>query len=256
MSAISLGIPWVPLVAWCALVRLQCLPRARRSVTHQLPAVDCLLGLGSGSLSLSLAGAVRTTRLQGHEWERRSLGRVLADHFTYPVADAKRYGRDPQRENKQFASRWTTLRFRSEIPEAERNVVLAPCGRCAAKWYGEVAAQVLAEGPPVKISDDALRTFPARVAPHAFQSAAGHTPAQAPRAVESATSPFPAPVVAHRQPPSAPGDLVGAPSCAPTAAAAQSSGQRFHQLSKLMAWKQQGLLSEDEFVKLKRELCS
>ena len=103
---------------------------------------------------------------------------------------------------------------------------------------------------------DALRTFPARVAPHAFQSAAGHTPAQAPRAVESATSPFPAPVVAHRQPPSAPGDLVGAPSCAPTAAAAQSSGQRFHQLSKLMAWKQQGLLSEDEFVKLKRELCS
>lgn len=81
----------------------------------------------------------------------------MADLFSYPEADAKRHKRSIARENKQFASRWSILRFHHEIPEAERNVVLEPCGCCCAKWYGEVAARVLAEGPPRVMSSDSTR---------------------------------------------------------------------------------------------------
>ena len=81
----------------------------------------------------------------------------MADLLSYPPADAKRYGRDIARENKQYASRWTVIRFRHEIPENERNVTLQPCGHCAAEWFGEVAAQVMGEGPPAKVSEESVR---------------------------------------------------------------------------------------------------
>ena len=81
----------------------------------------------------------------------------MADLFSYPPAEARRNGRNIARENRQFASRWTVLRFPSEIPEAERNVVLEPCGHCAAEWYGEVAAQVMAEGTPKKVTEESVR---------------------------------------------------------------------------------------------------
>jgi hypothetical protein len=73
---------------------------------------------------------------------------TMADPFSYPLDEARKHGRSVERENRQFKSRWSILRFHIAIPEAERDVTIEPCPQCAAKWYGEVAADVLGEGPP------------------------------------------------------------------------------------------------------------
>ena len=106
--------------------------------------------------------------------------------------------------SNQFNSRWATVRFRNEIPLAERNVSLEACGRCAAEWYAEVASRVLAEGPPAKVTDDALR-------------------------------------------------LSAATATAAAAATAVNPTNAFEQLRDLIAWRQQGLLTDDEFHNAKKK---
>ena len=178
---------------------------------------------------------------------------VQADLFSYPSADARRYNRDPERENRQFASRWTTLRFRHEIPEAERNVVLKPCGRCAAAWYGEVADRVMAAGPPTKVSEDGVRACPPRAAPGTALPSGPPAPLTSTHCDVPLGS-FPPPVVVHERA-AAPGALACSRAGILPGAAALTGGQLLERLAQLMAWQQQGLLSPEEFAKLKAKLC-
>ena len=64
-----------------------------------------------------------------------------------------------------------STRFNHSIPEAERKVTLVPCARCAAGWYAEAAASVMAEAePPRSTSDDVQldAVAPRAGQPHAF----------------------------------------------------------------------------------------
>ena len=123
---------------------------------------------------------------------------TMADLFSYPITEARKHGRNVEKENRQFNSRWAIVRFRNEIPVEERNVALEACGRCAAEWYAEVSSRVLAEGPPAEVTDDTLRTSAA-------------------------------------------------------IAAAMDPTNAFEQLRDLIAWRQQGLLADDEFHNAKKK---
>lgn len=59
----------------------------------------------------------------------------MADIFSFPLDLARREGRNVEKENRQFRSRWQIIDFTRAIPEAHRNVDLEPCPRCAACWY-------------------------------------------------------------------------------------------------------------------------
>ena len=63
----------------------------------------------------------------------------MADGFSYPIPEARQTGRSIARENEQFYSRWNVVRYRSPIPEEDRNPTLRPCAHCRAHWYDAVA---------------------------------------------------------------------------------------------------------------------
>ena len=109
---------------------------------------------------------------------------TMATLFTYPLADAKRYQRNVEYENKQFRSRWDIIKFNNEIPEHERDSTLDPCAKCAATWYSEAAEL---SGPPPPAMDAAETP-----APEAAQQSAGssHQIADA-RPVTAPTVPSP-----------------------------------------------------------------
>ena len=78
---------------------------------------------------------------------------TMADVFHFPLGEARQTGRDVERENAQFRSRWRIVHFGKAIPPQMRDRGLEPCPKCAAAWYAEAAAEVgeapaLAEGDP------------------------------------------------------------------------------------------------------------
>jgi hypothetical protein len=80
--------------------------------------------------------------------ETAPLFATMVNPFSYPLKEARETGRSVERENKQFKSRWAIIKFQHEIPVPERDVTIEPCPCCAAKWYAEVAADLLSEGRP------------------------------------------------------------------------------------------------------------
>ena len=62
---------------------------------------------------------------------------TMADLLKYPAAEAKSTGRDVEKENRQFRSRWEIIRFKESIPQDERDVTIKPCPKCSAEWFGE-----------------------------------------------------------------------------------------------------------------------
>ena len=70
---------------------------------------------------------------------------TMASPFQYPLAEARKTGRDVEYENGQFRSRWVTVGFRTAIPQKEQDPTLDPCELCGARWYaGAVDEAVLA----------------------------------------------------------------------------------------------------------------
>jgi hypothetical protein len=62
---------------------------------------------------------------------------TMADVFHFPLAEARQTGRDVERENAQFRSRWRIVDFPRPIPPERRNTALEACAKCAAAWYAE-----------------------------------------------------------------------------------------------------------------------
>ena len=83
---------------------------------------------------------------------------TMADLLKYPAAEAKSTGRDVEKENRQFRSRWEIIRFKESIPQDERDVTIKPCPKCAAEWFGEA----IGTEPPLMNSNawfPAFRSF-------------------------------------------------------------------------------------------------
>ena len=66
----------------------------------------------------------------------------MCDLFSYPPREATRTGRNVERENRQWRSRWTSVCFSRSLPEARMQPTFPACPRCAATWYlsGTMAA--------------------------------------------------------------------------------------------------------------------
>ena len=67
--------------------------------------------------------------------ESAPLFATMTDVFRFPPQEARASGRDVERENIQFRSRWRIIHFKDSIPADRRSVDLDACGLCAAKWY-------------------------------------------------------------------------------------------------------------------------
>jgi hypothetical protein len=63
---------------------------------------------------------------------------TMADIFHFPLGEARHTGRDVERENTQFRSRWRIVHFAAAIPPELRDRALEACGKCAAAWFAEV----------------------------------------------------------------------------------------------------------------------
>jgi len=72
---------------------------------------------------------------------------TMADVFHFPLGEARQTGRDVERENAQFRSRWRIVHFPTAIPPELRDRALEPCAKCAAAWFAEV---VEAGGPGLR----------------------------------------------------------------------------------------------------------
>lgn len=62
---------------------------------------------------------------------------TMCDVFSYPLREARQHGRDPERENIQWRSRWHIIDFARAIPPDKRDISLEPCAKCAATWLME-----------------------------------------------------------------------------------------------------------------------
>jgi hypothetical protein len=67
--------------------------------------------------------------------ESAPLFATMTDVFRFPAQEARASGRDVERENIQFRSRWRIIQFKHSIPPDRRSVDLEACGLCAARWY-------------------------------------------------------------------------------------------------------------------------
>ena len=156
----------------------------------------------------------------------------MADPFSYPVHEARKFGRNIAKENRQFESRWAIIPFKQPIPECERDVTLEACPRCAASWYAEAVPLVMSEERPARVKADSLR----------LDAQDGNQVAPPPFAAQALGA-------MDRRVPS------GAVA-AGAAAATGSSRQFFSELQQLMAWQADGRLTADEFQQAKRKLLA
>ena len=62
---------------------------------------------------------------------------TMADPFRFPASEAHATGRDVERENRQFRSRWDPTFFRNEIPAAMRDDTVPACPVCWSRWVLE-----------------------------------------------------------------------------------------------------------------------
>jgi hypothetical protein len=104
---------------------------------------------------------------------------TMADLFSYPLDEAKKFGRSVEKENRQWRSRWRLVRFDNAIPEYMRDAKFKPCMHCAATWY------LAAEGPVAVATPVADAAFPA----DAMLLAAGVPPAALSRSTAAAAPP-------------------------------------------------------------------
>ena len=162
----------------------------------------------------------------------------MASPFSFPLAEARKTGRDVEYENGQFRSRWVVVNYRTAIPADERDSMLDPCQRCGARWYAgvcnlaelaaaglmagpgavAVAASVLADSSQDDVTDSKLLVVVPASATRATQLPIKDQPTKRPRLDDA------------------------------------SQNCRFEKLRSLMEWRQSGLVDSPEFKMAKREL--
>jgi hypothetical protein len=193
---------------------------------------------------------------------------TMANVFQYPLQDAQKTGRSVEKENGQFRSRWTIVTFVREIPPQHRDISIPPCPRCAAQWYASAAGQQPV-APPAEVFGEAaaapvIPTGPVQAAPlpRSVLSSAPATPSalSSTDAGTSATSAARMASALAIPSPGTPTPLTAAAS-PPASAAASTPGSSKRQkvdsdvtwtrLCQLMAWQQEGRLSETEFSNAK-----
>ena len=151
-------------------------------------------------------------------------------------------GEPDEFETDQLTTRPQYFRFPESIPKPSQKTGFAPCPRCWAKWllHGEIAFRQAHGKDPLSTTDivdrakaalftnpEALVAYERKMAPASSKRAAVGPPATPPRA-KGATQ--------------GEGSTAGEP----------KKGS-FDDLTKLMAWRQAGLLSLEEFEKAKQQ---
>jgi hypothetical protein len=144
---------------------------------------------------------------------------TMSDLFHFPPVEARQTGRDVERENVQFRSRWCIQRFQRSVPAAARDSTLQPCAKCAAEWYTADDIDPAQNHPPPTAQTQAS-DVPALMLPRVRMRDENATEQPASRArVAGAADP-----------------------------------QAWQQLVQLMQWQTEGRLTQPEFEAAKRRI--
>ena len=180
---------------------------------------------------------------------------TMATLFKYPLYMAKKFQRDVEYENEQFRSRWNIIRFPTSIPKHERNPTLKPCKGCGAKWYaGAVAAESIQEilSSIATKSDVAAPLLPEADDSRSVVAQAGEPPQQA---IQQGGETFQQTASAAAAPKERTQETIAPSQPEIPQGHVQLDGDLFWaRLSKLMTWREQGLLSPAEFATAKAAL--